>query len=137
MKLVMTAAVMDLFHEGHINLLKQMRGYGDMILVVLHDGFTTFENKNKFPIETLEKRTRNLIDSGLVDIVKYTYEVEPHHTFANIIHTYNKLFDEIKFVRADDWEDFPGKRTIQAFNVPIFYVPYSKGVSSTKLRNEL
>ncbi len=137
MKLVMTAAVMDLLHEGHINLLQKMRGYGDMVLVVLHDGFTTFENKQKLPIENLEKRTRNLVDSGLVDIVKYTFEKEPNKAFLDIIERYGNKFDDIKFVRGDDWENFPGRTILEAYNIPIFFEPYTKGSSSSKIRNEL
>jgi cytidyltransferase-like protein len=136
MRLVFTAAVMDLFHEGHINLLKEMRKEGDLVLVVLHDGFTTFKNKGKLPIESLEKRTRNLIDSGLVDIVRYTFEEEPNETFKNIIKDYGDKF-ELLFMRADDWHNFPGKETIDNYHIEIKFVSYTKCVSSTKMKGIL
>jgi glycerol-3-phosphate cytidylyltransferase len=136
MKLVFTCGVFDLFHEGHQNLLKEMSKRGDLTLAVVHDGFTTFTNKKKLPIEDLSKRTRNLIDSGMVDIIMHTYEKEPHRTFETVINRYGNKFD-LLFVRGDDWKSFPGIETLQANLIPIEYIPYTKGVSSTKLRNEL
>lgn len=135
MKLVFTAAVMDLLHEGHINLLTRMREAGDLTLVVLHDGFSTFANKHKLPIENLEKRTRNLVDTGLVDIIKYTFEPAPTKAFEQIIDQY-KQFD-LFFMRGDDWSEFPGKDIIVRHNIPITLVPYTQAVSSSKLRAEL
>jgi phosphoenolpyruvate phosphomutase len=136
MKLVFTASVMDLLHQGHINLLEQMRELGDITLVVLHDGFTTFKNKRKLPIENLEKRTRNLIDTGLVDIVRYTFEEQPHQAFQKVIDDYGKKF-ELIFMRGDDWTEFPAKTTLSKNNVEIVYVPYTQTISSSKLRDEL
>ncbi len=136
MKLVFTCAVCDLLHQGHINLLEQMRELGDLTLVVLHDGFTTFKNKRKLPIENLEKRTRNLIDTGLVDIIRYTFEEQPHQAFQKVIDDYGKKF-ELIFMRGDDWTEFPGKTTLSENNISIVYVPYTTEISSSKLRNEL
>jgi cytidyltransferase-like protein len=135
MKLVFTAAVMDLLHEGHINLLKEMRKAGDLTLVILHDGFTTFANKEKLPIESLEKRTRNLIDTGLVDIIRYTFEPEPIVAFNSVIIDYCKF--DLLFMRGDDWQDFPGREVLETFNIPIKMIKYTKEISSSKLRNEL
>jgi len=131
MKIAMTCSVMDLLHEGHIILLERMRRRADLVMVVLHDGFSTFKNKRKLPIENLEKRTRNLIDSGLVDIIKYTFDEEPD--FTDILKQYKDF--EITFYRGDDWSDFPGIKTLG--KTKIIYLPYTKGISSSKLRNEL
>jgi cytidyltransferase-like protein len=136
MRIVFTAAVMDLLHEGHLNLLQEMRKRGDLVLVVLHDGFTTFGNKRKLPIENLEKRTRNLVDTGLVDIIRYTFEPEPVRAFESVVRDFSEKFD-LLFMRGDDWLDFPGKNIIDKYRIPIEYVSYTKNTSSTKLRNEL
>ena len=131
----MTASVMDLFHLGHQNLLKRMREQSDLVLVVLHEGWTTYANKKKFPIENLEKRTMNLIGSGLVDIVKHTYLVNPADTFEEIIERYKDF--EIEFFRGDDWADFPGIEAIKEAGIKITYLPYTREISSTILRDQL
>lgn len=138
MKIVFTAAVMDLLHEGHINLLKKMReeaGKSGITIVVLHDGFTTFKNKRKLPIENLEKRTRNLIDTGLVDIILYTFDEEPIKQFEYIIDRFR--YEEKLFIRGDDWKDFPGRKVLDDNSIDMEFVSYTKGVSSSKLRTEL
>lgn len=134
MKLVFTAAVMDLLHEGHLNLLKAMREEGDLTLVILHDGFTTFENKRKLPIESLEKRTRNLIDTGLVDIIWHTFRKVPE--FSRVKNRFGGKF-ELLFMRGDDWPTFPGKGELDSMGIEQKFVPYTKGVSSSLLRNQL
>jgi cytidyltransferase-like protein len=136
MRLVFTAAVMDLLHEGHLNLLKSMRESGDLTLVVLHDGFTTFKNKHRLPIENLEKRTRNLIDTGLVDIIRFTFSESPSMEFREIIDRFQPQFDLI-FMRGDDWRDFPGRSVLERADIPIVQIPYTVGASSSKLRLEL
>jgi len=138
MRIVFTAGVFDLCHKGHLNLFKQMRKEGDLVLAVIHDGFTTFKNKGKLPIESLEKRTRNLIDTGLVDIIRYTFEEEPRQAFEELIRYYGGLkgFD-LLFMRGDDWFDFPAKDVIRKYSIPIKFVSYTPDVSSSMLRNKL
>lgn len=136
MTLVFTAAVFDLLHSGHLNLLRSMRERGDLTLVILHDGFTTFRNKGKLPIEPLEKRTRNLIDTGLVDIIWHTFSEEPIPEFVRVVQRFGKIFDLV-FMRGDDWAAFPGRGVLDMHHIPIEFVPYTKGVSSSKTRMEL
>jgi len=142
--LVMTAAVMDLLHEGHLNLLQKMRDRGHLTLVILHDGFTTFRNKRKLPIENLEKRTRNLIDTGLVDIIRYTFTESPAGEFLDVVTDFRtkRGFDgepawNVLFMRGDDWADFPARATLERLQVPIEFVPYTKGISTSRLRLKL
>lgn len=136
MKLVFTCGVFDLLHEGHIELFNQMNELGDITLAIVHDGFTTFENKKKLPIENLEKRTRNIIDTGLIDVIRHTFEKEPDNTFKTVIERYKDKF-ELIFMRGDDWSEFPGVRTLRENNIPIVYKKYKESISSSKLRNEL
>ena len=143
--LVMTAAVMDLLHEGHLNLLQKMRDRGHLTLVILHDGFTTFRNKRKLPIENLEKRTRNLIDTGLVDIIRYTFHESPDKEIRDVVNAFRwkRGFENsgagwnIVFMRGDDWEDFPARGTIEELDVPIEFIVNPGQVSSSKLRQQL
>lgn len=134
--LVFTAGIMDMLHEGHLNVLSHMRIHGDITAVVLHDGFTTFANKKKLPVEPIEKRVRNLIDCGLVDIIRITYEEEPVKEFRGLIKRYRDLFNLV-FMRGDDWRDFPARSVIEEAGIPIEFIGYTKGISSSLLREVL
>lgn len=138
MKLVFTCGVFDLLHEGHLKLFEKMIEYADggLTLAVLHDGFTTFKNKKKLPIENLEKRTRNIIDTGMIDIIRYTFEEFPNETFTKIIYDYINRFD-LTFMRGNDWEIFPGHQTLIDRDIPIIYTQYTSDITSTFLKANL
>lgn len=138
-RMVFTAAVMDLLHDGHINLLKRMRERatdGGFVLVVLHDSRSTFANKGKVPVEHIDKRTKNLLDTGLVDIVVHTFDREPIKEFQQVIRRWSESC-ELVFMRGDDWMDFPGRQVLVDNKVPIEIQPYTQGVSSTSIAEKM
>ena len=135
MTLVFTAAVCDLLHRGHLNLLYKMRARGDLTLVILHDEKSTYLNKNRFPVESLERRASNLIDTGLVDIVMFTRSRAPTLEFEQVIRKYRDW--DLVFMRGDDWKDFPAHEVIARHGIPVEFVEYTEGVSSTEIRSEI
>lgn len=139
MKVVFTAAVMDLCHKGHMNLLREMRkeaGYGGKVIVILHSSKNIYETKGKIPIQTLEQRIDNLKITGLVDEARAvdSYD-ELGIAFESIIAFHSN--DELIFMRGDDWLDFPKSEIIMKNNIEIQYIPYTKEISSSKIRSEL
>lgn len=132
MKVVLTAAIMDLCHEGHLNLLRKMRVSGDKVIVVLHDDKSCYQIKGKIPIQNIKQRVNNLKITGLVDEVLTTKNIDPADQFKRVIRKYR----DILFIRADDNKNFPGKWLIDQYNIPIEFIPYTKGVSSTKIRKQ-
>lgn len=129
-QVVLTAAIMDCFHEGHKNLLEKMRERGEKVIVVLHDDLACYKIKNKFPVQKLHHRKHNVLLSGLADEVMVTGNVDPSDQFFKVICTY----DNIVFMRGDDNLDFPGKWIIDKHKIPVEFVEYTKGVSSTETR---
>jgi glycerol-3-phosphate cytidylyltransferase len=135
MKVVFSAAILDLCHAGHLNLLRKMRVRGEKVIMVLHDDYSCYLIKDKFPVWDLKRRKRALKMTGLVDKIITTYETDPADEFEKIIKKHPK--DEMIFMRGDDNENFPGRWLIDDYAIPIEFIPYTKGVSSTKLRKEL
>jgi len=134
-KVALTAAIMDLCHEGHVKLLKHMRSSADVVVVVLHSDESCWRIKEKIPIQSLEQRINNLKITGLVDDVLVTYTDDPGLTFKQAFHNYPA--HEFVFIRGNDNYDFPGKATILELDIPIQFTEYTEGVSSTKIRNDL
>ena len=60
--------VADLFHYGHIELLKQARALGDYLLVGVHADDAVFAHKRK-PILTMEERVACVAGCRYVDEV--------------------------------------------------------------------
>ena len=134
-KVVLTAAIMDCLHEGHINLLRKMREEGDCVIVVLHSDESCWRIKGKVPIQSVERRAECLMTTGLVDET-YVTEDDPSYIFRQVYETFSR-HSEVVFMRGDDNRFFPGWQTLNQLNVPIKFVPYTEGVSSTQIREGL
>lgn len=134
MRVVLSAAIMDLCHEGHLNLLREMRKSGDYTIMVLHDDKACYQIKGKIPVQNIKQRVNNLKITGLIDKVLVTHSVDPSDQFIKVIKKYR---NNLMFLRADDNYDFPGKWIIDKYSIPVKFIPYTKGISSTKLKKEL
>jgi glycerol-3-phosphate cytidylyltransferase-like family protein len=137
MKVVFSASIMDLCHSGHLNLLRKMRESADggKTIMVIHDDLSCFKIKDKFPIQDAEHRKRNILLTGLIDEVVITKDVEPVKEFLDIIEKHRN--QDLLFMRADDNIKFPAHAIIEKACVPIKFIEYTKGVSSTSLRDLL
>lgn len=153
--IAITVGVFDTFHKGHFQLLEYMNELADWNYIILHDNYSTFENKQRIPIQNLEQRTENIRDvvnrSDLNNILCNHCCLKNPGDELNIL--INKLkknrkdFNEdnpneakdlkIVYIRGDDWQDFPGKEVLEKHNIPIIFKPYTKGISSSLIRENL
>ena len=134
-KIVISASILDLCHQGHLNLLREMRKNGDITIMVLHDDYSCFLIKDKFPIWDLKRRKKALKMTGLIDKIYITKKISPADQFIKIIKKYKG--SEFLYMRGDDNLNFPGIEVIKDNNIPIKYLKYTEGVSSTKLKDLL
>jgi len=127
-----TTGVFDLFHIGHLNILRKAKQNCDKLVV----GVTTDEllrkYKNKNPIIPFEERL------DIVKSIKYVDEVVPQEDMNKLSH-WEKLKFNVVFV-GDDWQNTDKwdkiEKDFKAVGVEIIYFPYTKGISST-LINEI
>lgn len=127
-----TAGVFDLFHIGHLNLLKNSKGMCDRLIV----GVTTDElvkYKNKSPVIPFTERIE------IVRNIKYVDAVVAQEDMDKLLMC-KKLKVDVLFVgddwyATDKWEEY--EKEFQEAGIQIVYFPYTKGISSTKLNNIL
>lgn len=127
-----TAGVYDLFHIGHLNLLKNAKGMCDKLIV----GVTTddlVEYKGKRALIPFEDRLE------IVRSIKYVDAVVPQSDMDKLTMC-KKLGAKYLFV-GDDWYQTPKwnkyEEEFAKENIKIIYFPYTKGVSSTQITNAL
>lgn len=127
-----TAGVYDLFHVGHLNLLKNAKGMCDKLVVgVTVDELVQY--KGKSAIISYKDRAE------IVKAIKYVDAVVPQADMDKLSMC-KKLHASYLFV-GDDWY---GSEKWQKYEeefkkegITIIYFPYTKGVSSTKISEEL
>ncbi|WP_026728008.1 adenylyltransferase/cytidyltransferase family protein [Flavobacterium denitrificans] len=132
MKIGYTTGVFDLFHIGHLNLLRNAKSMCDKLIVgVTTDELVSYKNKKAvIPFEERAEIVRNC---------KYVDVVIPQPSMDKF-EAWQKLRFDIMFV-GDDWFNTDKWKDIQAqfeeVGVKIVYFPYTKGTSSTILNETL
>ena len=127
-----TSGVYDLFHIGHLNLLKNAKGLCDKLVVgVTSDELVAYKNK-KAVIPHQER-------IEIVRSIKYVDAVVPQNDMDKF-----KMWERLKFdvmFVGDDWFETPKWKELdkkfKEVGVKIIYFPYTKGVSSTKINDTL
>ena len=118
----------DLFHIGHLNLIKRARQHCDFLVVGLHkDG----SHKGKEVFIPFEERKAILESLKYVDKVIES-EKEDSDIYTKGIIKYDKLFvgsDYQGTERFNRYEEYFSDKGVE-----IIYFPYTKGTSSTQLR---
>lgn len=131
-KIGYTSGVFDMFHIGHLNLLKRAKENCEYLIV----GVTTDElalYKNKTPIIPYNERKE------IVSAIKYVDEVVPQENM-NKLEACKKYNADVIFV-GDDWKGTEKWKQIEkdlsTIGAEVVYFPYTIGTSSTILREKL
>ena len=127
MKRVITYGTFDLLHYGHINLLRRAKQMGDYLIVALStDEFNT-NKKNKVCYFSYEERKK------LLESIRYVDLVIPEETWEQK-RTDIPLYHVDTLVMGDDWE---GKFDYLSDLCEVVYLPRTKEISSTKIKEDL
>lgn len=126
MKKVLTYGTFDLFHVGHLNILKRAKELGDYLVVaVSSDEFNAIKGK-KCVIPDYERM-------AIVEAIKYVDEVIPENSWHQKI-TDVKEHDIDVFVMGADWE---GHFDFLKDYCEVVYLPRTPNISTTQLKEEL
>ncbi len=128
-----TTGVFDLFHIGHLNILKRAKEQCEHLIVGVSTDELVQSYKNKTPVFPYEDRVR------IVKAIRYVDEVVPQ-TSMNKLEAWEKLHFEAVF-HGDDWkgtglynkveEDF------KKVGVDMVFLPHTDGTSSTIITQKL
>ena len=121
--------VFDLFHVGHLNLLRRAKLECDYLIVGVTTDELVQKLKNKLPIIPLEERIEIIQNIVFVD------EVIPETT-TDKFEAYNNLKFDITF-KGDDWKGTEKwnrlEEKFQEVGVEVIFFPYTSHVSTTDI----
>ena len=127
-----TAGVFDLFHIGHLNLLKNAKGMCDKLIV----GVTTddlVQYKGKSPVIPFVDRIEIIRNIKQVDAVVAQENMDKLEMCKKL--KANILFVGDDWYETEKWENY--EKDFKKAGIKIVYFPYTKGVSSTQITKAL
>lgn len=125
--------VFDLFHIGHLNLLKHARGQCDYLIAGVAGDDLVEVIKGKRPVIPLAERVEIVASIKFVDEARPEVHLDKMDTWREVgFHVYFK---------GDDWKGTPQgtslERRFGEVGVEVVYFPYSLQTSSSLLRRAL
>lgn len=128
-----TQGVYDMFHIGHLNLLKESKKQCDFLIVGVNSDELVKNYKNKIPVITENCRIE------IIGSIKYVDHVILTDTLDKV-----KIYEKIKFDAifiGDDWKGTERwnqtENELAKLGVDVVYVPYTKNISSTILKERI
>jgi len=126
-KNIITFGTFDLFHIGHLNILKKAKALGDRLIVGISTDELNYSKKQVYPIYDQEMRL------SIVSSIKYVDGVFLEESLEKK-REYIKLFNAHLLVMGDDWK---GKFDNLKDICQVKYLPRTKGISSTELKHNI
>lgn len=125
-----TTGVFDLFHIGHLNILKEAKKRCAYLIVGVSTDDVVLQYKNKIPLIPFRERME------IVRSIKYVDQVVAQDTM-NKMKAWKQLQFDVMF-HGDDWKGSPMyQQYIDDFakvNVDIVFLSHTNGTSSSKIK---
>lgn len=123
----------DLFHIGHLNLLRNARGHCDFLIAGVVSDEIALRAKGVVPVVPIADRLE------ILRCVRFVGAAYPHMV-DDILAVWRELHFNILF-KGDDWQGTAKgdrlERDLATVGVEVRYFPYTTTVSSTLLRRIL
>jgi glycerol-3-phosphate cytidylyltransferase len=128
MRKVITYGTFDLFHHGHLELLRRAKELGDHLIVAVSTDEFNLREKNKTCVHPYSER------AAIVEAIRYVDEVIPEECWDQKV-TDVKKYEANVFVIGDDWK---GKfDDIASDECSVVYLPRTEGISTTDIKKSL
>ena len=126
-----TTGVYDMFHIGHLNIIKRAKEQCDYLIVGVSTDELVQHEKCKTPVIPYEER------AAIVAAIKYVDRVVPQ-VDKNKVQAWERYHFDKMFV-GSDWRGTPQWNSYESefasLGVEIIYLPHTDGISSTQLTN--
>lgn len=124
-----TTGVFDLFHIGHLNILRRAKEQCEYLIVGVSTDELVRTYKNKTPIIPLEER------KAIVEAIKYVDEVVVQESMDKLEAWERLGFDAL--FHGDDWKNSKMydkvEADLKACGVDMVFLPHTDGISSTEI----
>ncbi|WML45814.1 adenylyltransferase/cytidyltransferase family protein [Neobacillus sp. PS3-40] len=128
-----TTGVFDLFHVGHLNILKRAKEQCEYLIVGVSTDELVMKYKKKKPVISHIDRM------AILEGIKYVDKVIPQIN-RDKFEAWTHLNFDVMFV-GDDWKGMPlfndVEKKFSEVGVKLVYFPYTQGISSTIVKEKI
>ena len=128
-----TTGVYDMFHIGHLNILRRAKEQCDYLIVGVSTDELVKHDKNKTPIISFEERCK------IVEAIKYVDQVVPQYDKNKFgaweKYKFHKMFVGSDWQGTEAWNRY--EEQFKPLGVEIVYLSHTDGISSTILREKI
>lgn len=128
-----TTGVYDMFHIGHLNILKKAKAQCDYLIVGVTTDELCFSRKNKYPIINQDERLQIIASIKYVD--KAVFQTDMDKLKAVKKYNVNKVFVGSDWKGTPSWDEY--EKEFAKLGCTVVYLDHTDGISSTILREKL
>lgn len=132
-KIGYTTGTFDLFHVGHLNILRKSKEMCEHLIVGVSTDDVVYSYKHKHPVISFEDRIE------IVKAIRYVDEVIPQ-TSMDKFEAWENLHFDVMF-HGDDWKGSTlynsYEEKLKQVGVEIVFIPHTEGVSSSIIKDEV
>ncbi len=129
-----TTGVFDLFHVGHLNILRQSKEKCQFLIVGVSTDELALELKGRLPTIPFKQRMEIIQSIRYVDKVVPEVEMDKLEAWKKL--HYNVLFKGSDAQQKEIYREYE-KKLKEIGGVDICYFPYTRGISSTEIKERL
>lgn len=132
-KIGYTSGVFDMFHIGHLNILRRAKEQCEILVVGVTTDELCYKRKQKYPIINEHERM------AIVAAIRYVDKVVPQADMEKL-RSVKELRVEAVFVGSDwkgteAWNQY--EKEFAAVDCAVVYLDHTDGISSTILREKI
>ncbi len=128
-----TTGVFDMFHIGHLNILRQAKELCDYLIVGVTTDALCFARKGRYPV--IGQRERMEIVSAIRYVDQVVLQEDMNKAAAVKRYGVSAVFVGTDWKGTPAWEQY--ERELAEIGCAVVYFPHTEGISSTVLRERL
>lgn len=127
-----TTGVFDMFHIGHLNILRRAKEQCEFLIVGVSTDENVMQYKHKKPVINYEQR------KAIVEAIRYVDQVVPQEDM-NKFEAWQRLHFDVMF-HGSDWKGsqmyIETEKKLASVGCDVVFLPHTEGVSSTMLTDK-
>ena len=125
-----TTGAFDLFHIGHLNIIKKAKSLCDELIVGVSTDELIYKYKQRKSIISFSERLEIVRSIKYVDLAIAQINLDKYEAWKKI--KFNKIFVGDDWFGSQQWNMLEKK--LKKNNVEFIYFPYTDNISTTKIK---